>query len=156
MQNDAPEVDNSESSVEQTRLGSLAAPARYRRLGLTGLGLGLTLLGTVGAFLPVLPTTPFLLLAAACFVRSSPRLYGRLVSNRVFGPYLSEWERTRTIPREAKRKAYGLVVVSFAASIWMLEVDWARITLAVIGVALLALLAWLPTTPLPPSLDSEP
>lgn len=110
------------------------------------LGVLFTAIGTVGAFLPVLPTTPFLLLAAACFARSSPALYQRLIANRVFGPYISQWQRDRTIPREAKRKACGLVVVTFAISIALVDATWLRGTLGALAVALIGLLAWLPTT----------
>jgi uncharacterized membrane protein YbaN (DUF454 family) len=106
----------------------------------------LATLAAVGAFLPVLPTTPFLLLAAACFARSSPAFHRRLLANRVFGPYLEQWQHDHSVPRDAKRKAYGLVVVAFALSIWLVDATWLRVTLAVLGVLLVALLAWLPTT----------
>ncbi len=105
-------------------------------------------LGAVGAFLPVLPTTPFLLLAATCFARSSPALHRRLLANRIFGPYLSEWHHNRTVPREAKRKAYGLIVCSFGVSIALVEVMWLRGVLGVVGALLIGFLAWLPTAPL--------
>ena len=111
------------------------------------LGLLFTALGAVGAFLPVLPTTPFLLLAGACFVRSSPAFHRRLLANRVFGPYLAQWQRDHTVPREAKRKAYGLVIVTFALSIVLVDVTWLRGVLAGLGIALIGFLAWLPSTP---------
>ena len=122
-------------------------PVRIARWCLLLLGLLFTGLGAVGAFLPVLPTTPFLLLAAACFVRSSPALHQRLLANRVFGPYLSQWQRDRTVPREAKRKACGLVIVTFGLSIALVDVTWLRGMLGALGIALIIFLAWLPTTP---------
>ena len=97
-------------------------------------------LGLVGAFLPVLPTTPFLLLAGACFARSSPRFHRRLLENKLFGPYLREWQRDRTIPLKAKRKAYGLVVVSFGLSIALVQALWLRLMLLGIGLGLLVFL----------------
>ncbi len=109
------------------------------------LGLLFTALGAAGAFLPVLPTTPFLLLASACFVRSSPAFHRRLLANRLFGPYLAQWQHDRTVPREAKRKAYGLVVVTFALSIGLVDATWLRGLLAGVGIALIGFLAWLPT-----------
>jgi hypothetical protein len=120
-----------------------AGPARWFLLALGFLS---TALGAVGAFLPILPTTPFLLLAAACFARSSPAFRRRLLANRIFGAYLSQWQHDRTIPREAKRKAWGLVLVTFPISIALVDATWLRWLLAVVGVALLAVLAWLPTT----------
>lgn len=59
-------------------------------------------LAAFGVFLPVLPTTPFLLLTSACLVRSSPRLHGRLRASRLFGPFLSDWERHRGVRLHVK------------------------------------------------------
>lgn len=128
--------------------GPQAGPpsAGVARWLLLAAGLFCTALGTLGAFLPVLPTTPFLLLAAACFVRSSPSLHRRLLANRVFGPYLAQWQHDHTVPAAAKRKAYGLVVVTFALSIAAVDTSALRWTLGGVGVLLLGFLAWLPTT----------
>lgn len=117
-----------------------------RRILLLGLGALFTALAAVGAFLPVLPTTPFLILAGACFVRSSPRLHQKLLQNRLFGPYLTEWHEDRTVPLEAKRKAYGLVVLSFGFSIYMVEAWWLRGLLVVTALLLLRFLIRLPIT----------
>ncbi|HEY9237025.1 MULTISPECIES: YbaN family protein [Phenylobacterium] len=66
------------------------------------LGLALTALGVVGAFLPLLPTTVFLILAAACFAKSSPRLEARILSHARFGPLVRDWRSHGVIPRRAK------------------------------------------------------
>jgi uncharacterized membrane protein YbaN (DUF454 family) len=68
-------------------------------------GLFFVALGVAGAFLPILPTTPFIILAAACFARSSPRLEAWLLSHRVFGPMLRDWRERGAIPRRAKSAA---------------------------------------------------
>lgn len=117
----------------------------FARWGLVILGVALTVLATIGAFLPVLPTTPFLIVAAACFARSSPRFHKKLLENRIFGPYISQWENTRTVPPEAKRKAYGLVLLTFGLSIAFVGITWVRVTLAVVGLLLLVFLMSLPT-----------
>jgi len=83
-------------------------------LGLGGLFLGLGLLGVV---LPVLPTTPFLLLAAGCFARSSPRLHRWLLGHPVFGPPIRNWEENGAISRRAKRLAAGSMVAVLVVSV---------------------------------------
>jgi uncharacterized membrane protein YbaN (DUF454 family) len=59
-------------------------------------------LGTLGIFVPLLPTTPFLLLAAACFLRSSDRLHGWLMRHRVYGPIIRGFREHRALPASSK------------------------------------------------------
>jgi len=66
-------------------------------------------LGVIGIFLPLVPTTPFLLLAAACFVRSSPRMYRWLLDHPWYGPYIHSYREFGAIPRRAK--VLGLIVL---------------------------------------------
>ena len=79
------------------------------------------LLGIIGAVLPILPTTPFLILALACFAKSSPRFHQMLLNNRWFGSALQQWEQSRSISRSSKTKAMILIVVTFAVSIGVLQ-----------------------------------
>lgn len=69
-------------------------------------------LGIVGIFLPLLPTTPFLLLAAALYFRSSPRLYDWLLSHRHLGPYIRNFRENRAIPLRVKIVSVSLVWVT--------------------------------------------
>ncbi|WP_117191933.1 YbaN family protein [Rhizobium terrae] len=71
-------------------------------------------LGVVGAFLPVLPTTPFLLLAVACFARSSPRLEAWLMNHSKFGPPLQNWRERGAISAKAKIMAVSTMAASYA------------------------------------------
>jgi len=84
-------------------------------------GLLSIVLGIIGAVLPILPTTPFLILALACFANSSPRFHKMLLNNRYFGADLQQWEQERTICRSSKVKAMLLVVLTFSLSITVLH-----------------------------------
>ena len=82
--------------------GRFHAAARY---GWLALGFLFVALGVIGALLPLMPTTIFLILAAGCFARSSPRLEAWLLDHPRFGPTLCAWRRDRAIPRRAKAMA---------------------------------------------------
>lgn len=96
------------------------------------LGLGFTGLGFVGAFLPVLPTVPFLVLAAACFARSSTRLETWLLSHPGFGPLLRDWRERGAIPRPAKRMSLAGTTLGFVLFVGFSHPDW-PLMLAVAG-----------------------
>lgn len=78
-------------------------------------------LGAIGVVLPVLPTTPFLLLAAACFDRSSPRFHRWLLSTKLFGPLIENWQQERLIEKRSKWVALIVVAVTFTSSILIVE-----------------------------------
>ncbi len=73
-------------------------------------------LGLLGIFLPLLPTTPFLLVGAACYARSSERMYNRLLSNRWFGPYIRDYREGKGIPARAKVVGIALLWVTIGLS----------------------------------------
>jgi uncharacterized protein len=75
-------------------------------------------LGLIGVLLPGLPTTPFILLAAACYARASPRLHQRLLNHRWLGPMLRDWERDRSLTRRTKTVAVGSMLLMVSLSIW--------------------------------------
>lgn len=78
-------------------------------------------LGAIGVVLPGLPTTPFVLLAGACFVRASPRSHAWLLRSKTFGPLLREWEQHRSVSRRVKRFAIGMMLATGSASVWFLD-----------------------------------
>lgn len=73
-------------------------------------------LGVIGIFLPLLPTTPFLLLTAFCFSRSSQTFHDKLMNNKYLGEPIRNWQRTRTIPLKAKKLAIIMIAISIGYS----------------------------------------
>ena len=76
------------------------------------------LLGLIGVLLPGLPTTPFVLLAAACYAKASPRLHAALLQHRLTGPLLRDWEKHRSLTRRTKTIAVVSMLVMVSFSIW--------------------------------------
>jgi len=101
-------------------------------------------LATLGAVLPLLPTTPFLLLAAWCFARSSPRFHHWLLYRSVFGRYLRHWQQHRAMPPGAKSRAIIFILLTFAFSLWMVKILWVRLMLLAILCCLLVFMIRLP------------
>lgn len=108
-----------------TRNGDLDGWGKRQRLmgriGYLLLGLVSLLLGAIGAFVPLLPTVPFLLLAAFCFARSSPRLERWLVGHERFGPHIAAWRSQGAISPAGKRAAMLAFAVSAAAGLALLS-----------------------------------
>jgi hypothetical protein len=96
------------------------------RYALLAIGWLSVALGVIGIFLPVLPTTPFLLLAAACFMRSSKRFYLWLVNHRRLGPWIVDYLEGQGIPLKGKVYAIGLMWLSIGISSYIVPLFWAR------------------------------
>ncbi len=94
---------------------------------LLGVGWLSVMLGVIGIFLPILPTTPFLLLAAACFVRSSRRVYVWLVTHPRLGPWIRDYLDGHGIPLKAKVYAIGLMWASILLSCYLVPLLPARL-----------------------------
>lgn len=92
-------------------------------------------LGTVGAFLPLLPTVPFMILAAFCFARSSPRLEAKLLNNPAFGPHIRRWRDHGAISRQGKRAAMAAFAVSILLALLLTSWPWFLIPIAAAIVA---------------------
>lgn len=102
--------------------------------------------GIVGIFLPLVPTVPFLLLAVACFARSSERFHGWLVEHSHLGPLLRDYLTGAGIPLRAKTIAIGMVWVSFPAStILFAQAFWLKTLLITAAVGITLYLLSLPT-----------
>jgi uncharacterized membrane protein YbaN (DUF454 family) len=102
----------------------------YLGAGLTSLSLGL-----VGAVLPIMPTVPFLLLAAFCFARSNPVWEQKLLDHPTYGPSLRQWRDRRAIARPAKIGAIGAMSVGAVVTWFTLGFPWVFLSLAVLVLA---------------------
>ena len=107
--------------------------------------------GIVGVFVPLLPTTPFMLLAAACYARASRRFYNRLLNTRAFGPAILEWQLHRSIPYRVKLTAIAMMALTLGVSITVFVRDpWLQITLIGVGALLGIWLYRIPSRDRPP------
>lgn len=96
------------------------------------------ILGCIGIFLPLLPTTPFILLAAFCFSRSSERLHQWLITHPQMGPLIQDWQHHGSISKSAKMKASVFMVFGFGVTFAVISVGlMVKGIIAVIGVSVL-------------------
>jgi len=92
-------------------------------------------LGIIGIFLPILPTTPFLLLAAACYARSSKRFYDWLLNNKWFGTYIKNYHEGRGVPLKFKAFTISLLWITILASVFfVINNFWIEILLIIIAI----------------------
>ncbi len=103
------------------------------------LGWFFTLLGVIGVILPILPTTPFLIVALVFFSKSSPRFHQMLLNNAWFGPTLKQWEDKKTLSRKTKYKAILLIIVTFSISVALLD-NKIHLQLLLVGIAIVLLI----------------
>jgi len=101
------------------------------------------LLGGVGIFLPILPTVPFMILAAFCFAKGSPALEQKLLDHPAFGPHIIAWREHGAISRRGKWAATGAFIFSVALGLWLARMPYALIPPAVAVICL----SWLWTRP---------
>lgn len=112
-------------------------------------GLCLVGIGIVGAFLPLLPSTIFFILAAACFAKSSPRFEAWIINHPTFGPPVRDWREYGAIPRPAKIIATVSMIAGFAAFYLTVRPDlWLA---AIVAAMLAACAAFVCTRPAPPA-----
>jgi uncharacterized protein len=134
-------MEKRDYSAEMRKHNSLTVRVVFLTLGTLFVALGIA-----GIFLPVLPTTPFMLLAATCYARASTRFYNWLLNNRLFGQTILEWRRYRSIPYRVKWTAIVLMGVTLGISI-VYFVPWPelQVALAIFGILLGAYLYNIPS-----------
>ncbi|WP_438970265.1 YbaN family protein [Methylophaga sp.] len=112
---------------------------KIKQYAFISLGWVFIALGAIGMVLPLLPTTPFLILALACFAENSPRFHAMLLRHKWFGPPLKQWEKNHSIRPSVKKKVYLLILITFGISISVL---WGRIGLQLMLVGICLILLW--------------
>lgn len=90
-------------------------------------------LGVLGMFLPILPTTPLLLLAAACYIRASDKLYQWLIKNKYLGSYIKNYRENKGMAKKDKVVTIGTLWIGISISTFILPIQWIRILLVVIA-----------------------
>lgn len=112
----------------------------YIILGSISLALGVT-----GVFIPVLPTTPFLLLASFCYLRSSEGMYHWLMSHKIFGSYIYSYMTYKAIPKKTKIGAFIFLWSTLIISMILMPSMHLRLFLAVVGISVTVHLVTLKT-----------
>jgi uncharacterized membrane protein YbaN (DUF454 family) len=121
--------------------GSPVVRALFFVAGITALSFGIA-----GIFLPVLPTTPLVLLAAACFARSYRPFHEWLLAHRQFGPMIHEWQEHGSIPYRTKMTAIVMMAVTLGVSVvFFVRPLWLQAALAAFGLGLAAWMYRLPS-----------
>lgn len=134
MDPDNSQLTEASGKTNDTRASRLHASAPVRWLLWIAGSIAL-LLGILGIFLPVLPATPFILLAAACYARASERFHQRLLAHPSFGPVIRDWEEYGAVSMKTKKVAITMMTLSIAVSIWVVrEMPWLQVMLAIIAV----------------------
>jgi uncharacterized membrane protein YbaN (DUF454 family) len=94
------------------------------------------ILGIIGIVLPILPTTPFLLLAAACYARSSEKFYNWLLNNRILGYYIRNYREGKGMPKKIKIFTISLLWITILlTSFIFVRIVWIRYVLIIIAIA---------------------
>lgn len=103
------------------------------------------ILGFIGLLLPVMPTTPFVVLAAVCFSYSSPRFYRLLRKAPYFGPYIENYKTKQGVPLKSKVLILTFVWTGISISAFVIAKPWAVVVLMAVGLSVTIHILWLKT-----------
>jgi len=121
-------------------------PDRLKRYLFIIAGTLSVILGVIGIFLPVLPTTPFLLLAAACYIRGSQKMYNLLLNNRYLGAYIRSYLEGKGMPLKVKCFTIALLWITIGLTTFLVIENLAiRIVLLIIACGVTAHILWIKT-----------
>jgi len=104
-------------------------------------------IGVIGIFVPLLPTTVFFILAAACFVRSSEKMYNWLLENKHFGHYIKSYMENRAMPKKAKVMSITMMWVTMGLSASFIPLNYVKLLLLVIAIGVTSYILSLKTIP---------
>ncbi|GGN30940.1 hypothetical protein GCM10011350_24210 [Marinomonas arctica] len=122
----------------------MGLPMQGKRILYLLLGWFSLISGIIGIFLPLLPTTPFVLLAAWCFSKSSKRFHSWLLNHKFFGPIVHDWQSSDGIPRRARNRAILFMWIGMTISMFVVSRFWATIGLLIIGLCVMTYLLRMP------------
>ena len=123
--------EQSESELDDKKPRKKIVKALYFTGGTISL-----ILGIIGIVLPILPTTPFLLLAAACYARSSEKFYNWLLNNRILGFYIRNYREGKGLPKKIKIFTISLLWITILlTSFIFIQIIWVRYILIIIAIA---------------------
>ncbi len=126
--------------------------SKLMQYGLLAMGWLAVFLGVLGIVLPVLPTTPFILLAAACFAKSSPKFYQWLLNHKYFSQMIIDYQKYRGVSRKVKIRAISCMWFTMSLSAFIMAKPWLTLCL-LCSASLLSLYMW--RMPEPPLLEAD-
>jgi hypothetical protein len=126
--NDLEKKEGKEGSKELQISQSRVKRILYYIAGTISLALGI-----IGMVFPILPTTPFLLLSAACYVRSSEKAYNWLIHNKIFGKIIRDYREGKGLPIKLKLITIILLWITILISIFFIAILWIQILLIIIA-----------------------
>ena len=136
-----------ENAPKQVSASKKRSKTRVVRVLLLVAGTASLVLGTIGVVLPILPTTPFLLAAAACYLRSSERMHKWLLGNKWFGEYIRNYQEGKGIPMKTKIAAVTILwaAILYSSFFVLNEILFAQIALLAVALGVSVHLIRLPT-----------
>ncbi len=119
---------------------------RSKKIIYLSFGIAFVLMAIIGIFLPLIPTTPFLLLSAYCFSRSSEKYYQWLLNHRIFGPIITDWNKYGVVSVKSKIIAVSMIIALFSYSLIYVEVaPIVKIIISLIGLSVITFLLTRPS-----------
>lgn len=120
---------------------------KLRSFVYTSTGHALLVVGVVGMFIPVFPSTPFVVMAVVCYERGSSRFHVFLVEHKYIGPHLQNWQENRSIPLYVKIMSTSMIAVGITWTWFTVPSFWAKFLFTLVGASVAAYLLTRPTAP---------